>query len=106
MATDDTENTHAGEREPVGRSIVLSYRELVELRTEISEVKSMLTAALALQGAVTDHEKRISRLERGEAAKEGRRSAWVTILAFFGGMASALIGGGALQYLPTLLGSH
>lgn len=81
------------------RGVWLSYRELVDLRTEMAGMRAMLQAALSLQGTVTDHEMRIAKLERGDAYDAGRSFTWKTIAAFVGGIISAIVTGGALQYL-------
>ena len=81
------------------RGVWLPYKELVELRSEMSNMRATLQAALALQGTVADHEQRIAKLERGDAFDAGRKLTWKTVPAFIGGIISAIITGGALQYL-------
>lgn len=83
---------------------MLSYQELMTIRLDIQAVKGMMEATLRLQGTVDAHEQRIATLERALDYGRGRKSAWRSLLLFLGGVASAVIGGGALQYLPSIMG--
>lgn len=99
-------NTEQAAPETRGRAIMVSYEELLKFRLELEAIKGMLHAALAIGGTVDEHERRIAALEREDARLDGSRGAWRMAIAYVGGGVSAIIGGGALQYLPNILGWH
>lgn len=87
-----------------GVSIMVSYRELVEIRAQIATLTGMLQAALAMQGQVTRLDKRLAVVENILAGRSGERKTWNTIAAYLGGVVTTALGGGALMYLPKLWG--
>ena len=86
-----------------GRGIMVSYRELVEIRAGMAEIKTMLMSTLALRGTVDDHGRRIEALEKIDAVKDAKSEAYRTILAYAAGLVTSAIGGGALMYLPNIM---
>lgn len=92
--------------QPQGVGIMVSYQELVTIRTQQATMMGMLQAALALQGTVAGIEKRLGRVENILSGKAGERRTWNTILGFIVGVVTMALGGGATMYLPILLGWH
>lgn len=97
---DATEQNASGH----GASLMVSYQELVTIRTMLATITAQLQAALALQGKVDALEKRVGYLERGAAGDAGARRVWNTIVAFVAGVVTMALGGGALKILPMLWG--
>lgn len=87
-----------------GAAIMVSYKELVEIRTAMNSMTAMLQAALALQGDMKTLDKRMTAVELTLAGKAGERRTWNTILGVLLGWLTAAIGGGALMILPKLWG--
>lgn len=92
--------------QPQGVGIMVSYQELVTIRTQIATMTGMLQAALALVGRVESIDKRLGRVENILSGKQGERKTWNTITVFFAGVVTMALGGGAISYLPKLLGWH
>lgn len=82
--------------------VLVSYRELVEIRTSMEAMKGMLQAALALSGRVDTLDVRVGHIERWRAGITGEEKTWSTVRAFIGGAATLACAGGAIQYLPHL----
>jgi hypothetical protein len=87
-----------------GVAIMVSYQKLLGIEGAMAEIKAMLVATLALQGQVTDHEKRIQNLELLSATSTGAKAYRNTLLVFFSGLVTAALGGGAFYFLPVLWG--
>lgn len=83
---------------------MISYDELVRIRTYMAEISAQLTAALALRGDFESLERRVTGLETAKAYNDGANKSRNTILAFVGGVVTAALGGGALMYLPKTWG--
>lgn len=84
--------------------VMVTYQELVSIRTHLAMMGGQLNAALALQGRVDGFEKRLGKVEVALAGQSGERRTWHSILVFAGGVVTAAIGGGALMILPKLWG--
>jgi hypothetical protein len=85
---------------------MVSYRELVEIRTQMATMMGMLQATLALQGKVDQLDKRVQNIELIMATSRGENRLRNTLLAWVAGMVTAAFGGGALYYLPVLWGGQ
>jgi hypothetical protein len=83
---------------------MVSYKELVEIRTAMNGMQSMLTGALALRGDMDKLTRRVHKLELKDARLDGAASARYTMLGYIGGLVTAAIGGGAFLVLPKLWG--
>lgn len=100
------EHPQAAAVEPRGVGIMVSYKELVEIRTQIVGISSQLTAALALQGKVDQLDHRVQSVELALAGRAGSQNTWHTVLTFLGGVVTTAVAGGALAFLPKLMGWH
>lgn len=89
-----------------GSGIMISYQELVTIRTQIEGMRGMLQSALALQGRVDSMDRRLGKVENALSGKSGERRVWNTLFAFFGGAGTMALGGWAMQYIPRLMGWH
>ncbi len=87
---------------PRGTALMISYDELVRIRTYMAEISAQLTAALALKGDFDRLEHRVEQLELNKAYSDGGSSTKKTILVYLAGVVSSAMGGGALMYLPKL----
>lgn len=84
--------------------VLVSYQELVTIRTQLAMIGAQLQAALALTGRVDGLERRLGKVEVSLAGQYGERRTWHSILTYLAGMVSAAIGGGALMILPKFWG--
>jgi hypothetical protein len=87
-----------------GRGVWVSYAKLLEFEKGQLEIKNMLAGFMTMAGQVKDHEIRISALETVQEVNRAVSGTWKSIRVFVYGAASALVGGGALTFLPTFLG--
>jgi len=85
--------------DPRGVGIMVSYKELVEIRTQMATMMAMLQAALALQGKVDIMDHRLQKVELFLAGKAGAQKSWNTMLGFVAGVVTA----GAVAWFPALL---
>lgn len=85
-----------------GVGIMVSYRELVEIRTQMTSMGGKLDAAMALLGRVNSMDTRLGKVENILSGKAGERRTWNTIAGFIVGLVTAALAGGAVLYLPHL----
>lgn len=92
----------ADEAQTGGPGVMVSYRELVAIRTQMTSMDGKLTAALALSGRVDTLDVRVGHIERWRAGLMGEKKTWNTVRAFFGGAVTLAACGGAINILPKL----
>jgi hypothetical protein len=100
----DPINQPAG-AQSVGSNLLISYEELVRIRTYMASIEAKLDATLALKGQVDALDKRVAALERKKAFDSGEKKSWNVMVAFMGGMASTALVEVGLRYLPKLWGA-
>lgn len=86
--------------ERIGSPIMLSFKELQEIRDRMTKIDSKLDVALSLPVTVADHEKRIVSLETTRAVQAGRGGVYGRAWDFISGLILALIAAGV--WLPKL----
>lgn len=89
-----------------GSAILMSYRELVEIRTQQATILGKLDAALMLQGKVDRIDHRLLQVELVLAGKAGATKTWHIILGFLGGVLTTALAGLAEVIIPRLIGGH
>lgn len=87
-----------------GAAIMVSYEELVKIRTHLAEVTAQLQAALALRGDFDRLAQRVAALETQQAYEEGGAAKVKRIVTLIGTILTSAIGGGALTMILPKLG--
>lgn len=85
-----------------GQGIMISYQELVLIRTELVKQGAKLDACLALKGTVEGIEKRLGKVENMLSGKAGERRVWSLVMGFLIGTVTAVVGGGAVVFFNFL----
>jgi hypothetical protein len=83
-----------------GAAIMVSYRELLEIRTQMANMAGQLTAALALRGVVDKLADRVHSLEINQASQKGGSQAMKLMATGLVSLAAALIGAVGGKLLP------
>jgi hypothetical protein len=94
-----------------GAALLVSYEKLLDIERGILRTESMLKALLTMRRDVEDLSLRVNALEQVQAqdiarlqVHTGYRTRRNTTLSFLAGVVTSAIGGGALTFLPTILG--
>lgn len=83
-----------------GSALIISYKELVEIRTQMATMAGQLTAALALRGTVERLADRVHSLELTQASQQGGSNAMKLVATGVISLAAALIGAVGSKHLP------
>lgn len=84
----------------MGSPILLSFKELQEIRDRMATIDTKLDQAIALSTTVANHESRIVELEKARAVTESRVPLYGRAWDFISGLILALIAAGV--WLPKL----
>lgn len=83
-----------------GAAIMVSYRELLEIRTQMANMAGQLTAALALRGVVDKLTDRVHALEIHQASSKGESQAMKLVVTGAISLIAAIIGAVGSKLLP------